>query len=611
MTETARQASQALLRGCGLPQLWGAQDAWRILDTRFDSLRFLCTWQTWRLDARRPRMLHYVALTGQPPAVVDLLQAAAAFPDLLPLAQELSAQCVGLLPGFHRLELQNGQVLLTLCVGETPALLREQQFAADSVFLDPQPDAAAWSRWTFKALARCCRRGTTLAAAGLSPALREGLAQCGFDTQGSRVQFNPRWEPKSTREPLRTRAAAPSTCAVVGAGLAGASVAAALARRGWQVQVLDAAPAPAAGASGLPAGLVVPHVSADDSPRSRLSRAGVRLMLQQVRHLLQAGQDWDASGVLEHRVDGTPGLPADWPQAGQAWSRPLAQAATDEAWAQGMKSGVPTLWHTQAAWIKPARLVQAWLAQPGVRFCGGAHVAALRRENGQWLLLDAAGQVLATADHVVLANACDALRLLEQMRAAMPGLAPGIAQLPALHGMRGVLSWGLQQAGDAPRLPPFPVNGLGSLIPAVPVTGGLAWYAGATYEAAEQGAAPEAAHHRTNRDKLHTLLPAAAQALAPAFETGRVQAWRGTRCVSADRLPLVGALEAGDRPSLWLSTAMGSRGLSFSVLCAELLAARLGAEPWPVEATLARFLHARRRPQPHASDDQTPGTPAA
>jgi tRNA 5-methylaminomethyl-2-thiouridine biosynthesis bifunctional protein len=42
---------------------------------------------------------------------------------------------------------------------------------------------------------------------------------------------------------------------------------------------------------------------------------------------------------------------------------------------------------------------------------------------------------------------------------------------------------------------------------------------------------------------------------------------------------------------------MGSRGLSFSVLCAELLAARLGAEPLPVEASLARVLHALRAPQ--------------
>jgi tRNA 5-methylaminomethyl-2-thiouridine biosynthesis bifunctional protein len=36
-----------------------------------------------------------------------------------------------------------------------------------------------------------------------------------------------------------------------------------------------------------------------------------------------------------------------------------------------------------------------------------------------------------------------------------------------------------------------------------------------------------------------------------------------------------------------VTTAMGSRGLTFSALCAELLAAQLHAEPLPMEARLA------------------------
>jgi tRNA 5-methylaminomethyl-2-thiouridine biosynthesis bifunctional protein len=39
---------------------------------------------------------------------------------------------------------------------------------------------------------------------------------------------------------------------------------------------------------------------------------------------------------------------------------------------------------------------------------------------------------------------------------------------------------------------------------------------------------------------------------------------------------------------------MGSRGMSFSVLCAELLAARMGAEPLPIESRLAKSLNALR-----------------
>jgi tRNA 5-methylaminomethyl-2-thiouridine biosynthesis bifunctional protein len=590
VTETAQAKALALLRGVDLHQAWARQNLWRILDTRFDALRFLLTWQNWQQDAQRPHLMHYVALTGNLPAAQALLQATAPYSDLLPLAQELAEQCYGLLPGFHRITLQHGQVLLTLCVGDTHALLREQQFAADSVFLDPIAAPVDWDRWTLKALARCCRCGTALGITRASPGLLAGLAQCGFEMQGSLGQFNPRWEIKATREPMRTRAAAPGTCAVIGAGLAGASVASALALRGWQVQVLDAAPMPAAGASGLPAGLLVPHVSADDSPRSRLSRAGVRLMLQQARSLLHQGRDWDTSGVLEHRVDGTQGLPNDWPDAGRDWSRPSPERITGSAWSTGMVAGVSTLWHAQAGWIKPAQLVQAWLAQPGVQFCGNARVSDLKLQGTQWHLLDHAGHTLATATHVVLANASGAVPLLDRLGANLTARS----RLPAVHDMRGVLSSGLRQAGDAASLPPFPVNGLGSLIPCVPTDAGLAWYAGATYEPADRLSMTAAEHHRSNFDKLRTLLPAAAQALGPAFEPGTAQGWGGTRCVSADRMPLVGALQDGDTPNLWISAAMGSRGLSFSVLCAELLAARLGAEPLPVEASLARFVHALR-----------------
>lgn len=579
----AESQPQDLLPDEGLQLAWARQPSWRILDTEFaQGLRFLRTWQAWLADPHRPRLLHYVALTPQTPATGSLLQAAAPYPELLSLAQELAPLCGVLSPGFHRLNLNQGRVLLTLCVGETRALLREQHFAADAVVLDASVAPGEWDRWTCKALARCCRRGTRLT---LIPPSHEPittwLTQCGFAPQGAprsnQWQFNPPWELKTTRQPQPLHAPVPATCAVIGSGLAGASVAAALARRGWQVQVLEAGATPAAGASGLPVGLMVPHVSVDDSPRSRLSRSGIRLTLQQTRHLLRAEQDWAQSGVLEHR-----------------------------------EIGVSTLWHALAGWIKPARLVQAWLAQPGITFAPNAPVAALRREGDVWLLLDTQGQPLARASHVVLANACAATQLLESLQNTMPTLRSRLTHLPTLQGVRGVLSWGVQPPGDAAALPPYPINGWGGLIPNVPLDGAdggecadgeahagtKAWYLGATYEADASEPAPLATHHQTNLDKLRTLLPAAAQALDPAFAAGRVQAWQGKRCVSPDRLPVVGPLDAGESPSLWISVGMGSRGLSFAVLCAELLAARLGGEPLPVEASLARQLEALRAGPP-------------
>lgn len=570
-----------------LPPEAAGRPAWRVLDTRFDATRLLALWQHWQDDAQRPRVLHIVALAAAPLGA-QALQASAT-PEQQALVDELLAQWSGLLPGMHRLSLAQGRLQLTLGLGELQPLLRELQFEADAVFLDP---TLPWDRYRLKALARCCRRGTRLVFDTPPPGGPKPWTEGGFVLEPGHARYDPPWELRTGREVLRTQAAVPGTCVVVGAGLAGASVAAALARRGWQVQVLDAAPVPAAGASGLPAGLLVPHVSVDDSPRSRLTRAGLRLTRTEAHRLLQAGQDWEASGVLEQRLDGKPGLPAHWPAAGEEITR-LTTAAGGEAWRAGM-AAVPALWHAQAAWIRPARLVQAWLAQTGVVFRGEAKVDRLQRVGASWNLLDRDGRLLASASHVVLANAADAPRLLTPL-----GLAAG---LPPLQEMRGVVSSGLRRPGDEKALPPHPVNGLGSLIPAVPGEDGLAWYAGATYEAGHEAAAPASEHHGVNLDKLRTLLPAAAGALQASFAPGAVRGWGGTRCVSADRLPLVGPLEDGAQPTLWISAAMGSRGLSFAVLCAELLAARLGAEPWPLEASLARFLHARRHAVAHGEE---------
>ncbi|MGB4362208.1 MAG: FAD-dependent oxidoreductase [Rhodoferax sp.] len=550
-----------------------------MLDTQFEQgRRFFETWQAWRADPQRPRLLHYVAFTTAPPATLELSGILGSQPALASLVQELASQWLGLLPGFHRFLLNQGQVVLTLCVGDTLHLLRQQKFEADAVTLSLD-NTEAGSLWTVKALARCCRRGTRLTVhatngRALSDAGRH-LSQCGFELETPEVSgasptaarlkasFNPRWTLKNSRQ-TATEAALPiGSCAVIGAGLAGASVAVALARRGWQVTVLDRAEAPSAGASGLPVGLVVPHVSADDCALSQLSRSGVRLMLQQARSLLTESQDWAPTGVLERDIDG-------------------GHLTTQD------------IWHPQGAWIKPAQLVRAWLAQPGISFRGEAEVAQLRQRDGAWELLDAQGQVLCRADRVVLANAAGAATLLQRLLQDEPQRAVDLARLPAMHGMRGLLSWALHDDTSNTVFPPYPVNGSGSMVPRIPLEDGAAWFMGSSYQPDSQPERPDQDNHHSNWQHLQVLLPALADALQQPFESGDLKQWKNTRCVTTDRLPAVGPLETSEQPGLWICAGLGSRGLSFSVLCAELLAARWGAEPWPVEASLAKALNALR-----------------
>lgn len=589
---------------------WQGLPVWRILDTNFsDGTAFFETWRAWLSDARRSRVLHYVAFCTQPSPADQLIRACEVNPVLQPLARELTVQWFGLLPGCHRFLLAQGQVILTLCVGDTLHLLRQMQFAADAVVLTcapPWPDEPN-VMWTAKALVRCCRRGTLLTArasgdtaASICSSWRATLRQIGFkipllESQSSNsaavwfeASFDPAWVLKGSRQTDQTIALPIQRCAVVGAGLAGASVAAALARRGWQVRVLDLADAPAAGASGLPVGLVLPHTSSDDCSLSRLSRAGVRLMLQQARQQLALGTQWSPSGVCERQVGGTPKLPSHWPDAGHDWST-SGDTAPTQLVAENMGDA---LWHPQGAWIKPSALVRAWLRQPGLTFQGHAEVARLRRAYGFWELLDAAGAVLAQAERVVLANACGARALLHALAQDEPDWRARLGHLPASQGMRGLLSWQIHLPSDPaqPAFPTAPVNGSGSVIPHIPIENGNAWFIGSSYQPASQTERSDVDNHARNFEHLQTLLPTLASALESSFVNGGVNAWKGTRCVMADRLPVVGALDAGDQPGLWICAGLGSRGLSFSVLCAELLAARMNAEPLPVEVSLAKAL---------------------
>jgi tRNA 5-methylaminomethyl-2-thiouridine biosynthesis bifunctional protein len=575
-------------------QPWAGQSSWTLLDTAWgDGHHFLDTWQAWRDDTQRPGMLHYVGIAPSVPA----------FAAEHALAEAFQQACYGLLPGFQRLTFDSGRVSLTLCIGDLQAMLAEQGFAADALRVGGP--TGPWDPWAVKLLTRRCRRGTLLDAE-LPQALAASFAQAGFQIQAKTTDtgftgtFDPRWNLSTSRQKNTPQPPKVGRCAVIGAGLSGASVAHALALRGWQITVLDTQTTPAGGASGLPAGLVVPHVSADDNPRARLSRSGLRLMLQHARTLLQDGQDWAQTGVLESRETNAISPLTQLPQ----WNTWVLSGAAQNnhgecaSWSAGMENLSSSLWHPFAAWIKPAQLVRAWLTQPGIQFLGETQVHSLHPQDGQWLLRDAHDTELARADLVVVANAMACPALLEKL--PVPLEAEVIGKLQNLQTLHGTMSMGPSGSSAVQAaLPRFPVNGHGGFLPQIPVGSGAQWMTGATFESSPLQASDIPSQHQANYNKLQQLLPRAAEALAPAFEQQQVTHWSGTRCVTYDRMPLVGPLTTAPHPPLWISVGMGSRGLSFAALCAELLAARLGGEPLPVETSLARSLdlHRPRRGQ--------------
>ena len=341
---------------------------------------------------------------------------------------------------------------------------------------------------------------------------------------------------------------------VIGAGLSGAAVASALAQRGAQVTVLDAASAPAAGASSLPVGLMAPHVSKDDNLTSQLVRLGLAHTTREAHRLLVEGTDWQACGALYTPFKG------------------------------GQPDQQPSVWFDSAAWIKPAALVRAWLAQTGVSFVGNAKVQriALASFNAPgaansttaplWQVFDATDQCIAQAPAVVVATATATAQWLPLQLHAVAGQVIYGAWTDAWQKTNP------QREGAKTGKPSHhAVNGNGHFIPAVSgVSGNLPnqafWLSGSTYEHDVATAAVTPQGMQANCNRLAQLLPSTAPLLSTALQDGSVQAWAGQRCTTRDRLPAAGAVNASIQPGLYVSTGMGSRGLSFAALCGEYVA---------------------------------------
>ena len=527
-----------------------ADSPWTVLDTDFaDGERFLSTWQAWGSTPGGTRMLHYVGFV--PPGAV--LAPATQTPHGEALANALRGLTAK--PGFYRLLLAEGKVSLTLCFGAANASLAQLSLQADSIYFS----AATGEPKLLLALSKCCKRGTRVYFADDGDeATTHGLSGLGFrEVAPKSWTYDPAWFVRRSRQTPRTSWHKAQRCTVIGAGISGSSVARSLALRGWQVQVLDAHAHPAAGASGLPAGLVSPVHSLDDGPLSQLTRSGCALMRQHAQNLLVQGQDWEPSGALRQR-------PA---QAGDA-------------------DAAPTQWLKDAFWLQPAAMVRAWLSTPGLAFFGNARVDRLARDGDAWVCLDASGKELARSELLVVANALDAARLLD-VAAPSPALRAALKQM---HPMYGGVSIG--SCDGVQGLPEVPLQGSGNLLPSVPWGQTRHWLAGAGFETAPL---PNASIlHAGNRSRLALLDTNVERAVAAQFDAGEVAHWQGQRCVSHDRLPLVGAVQAAPDASLWMSAAMGARGLTLAALCAELLAARIHAEPLPLPTRLARLLDAQR-----------------
>lgn len=629
------QACHVFLSGNGLPQRWRGRRHFAILETGFGlGHNFLATWAAWRADPDRCQNLHFVSLERHPPSREDLARAHTKRPstpndDALShqpsdpppdpppdlMAQVLIDAWPPLLTGLHALELQApdlAPVRLTLALGDARRVLPQLVGNFDAFFLDgfaPWANPEFWDPRLLRALGRLAAPGSTAATWSVARTVRDGLKSAGFEVErapgfGTKRQMSvARFAPRAPHRAPAGRPQAPwaseRRAVVIGAGLAGACAAQALARQGWQCTVLDAAHAPASGASGNPAGLFHGVVHRDDGVHARLHRHAALGAARYYAELLR-------EGTVPGRLDGllaVRGAPQTRPHAGlgslprapdqdfpelPGYVHGLSQEQASQAAAAPL--GGAALHFVQGGWVDPGAVVRQALATPGVQFRGGAAVAALQAAGEHdpcWKVLDAEGAEWARAPLVVLAAGAGLPVLARAGEAPVNGLGP-------LEVTRGQLTWFASQAALA-----RPVSGHGYAV-SLP-DGRLLCGASLRPDDEDPGLAEE--DQRWNLERLHWLT-----GLAPAAGAqlgGRVS-WR---LQTPDRLPFIGPVPKTDvtsssrqdqvrfmdrQPGLYVIGALGSRGLIWAPLAAQLLCAWVEATPMPLEAELLDALDPAR-----------------
>ncbi len=545
------------LDGCGLPRAWSRRSRFTVAELGFGTgLNIVALLDLWRRTRPEGGYLHVFSVEAHPILAADAARALARWPELADVAEAITERWPGVAHGFHRIDLPLLRATIDVAIMGALEGLRAWRGAADAWFLDgfaPARNPEMWTRDLLDAVAARSAPGARVASFTVAGQVRRDLQAAGFA-----VERVPGFGRKRHRLEARAPGDAPLAratpkVAIIGAGIAGASLARAFAAHGVAARVFDAA-GPGAGASGGPAALVAPRLDAGLGEPAALFAEAFR----------RATALYDATeGAVVDRG-------AEQRRVGPKDAARFAAIAGSDLFEPGAMRVTPNGLRVETAQVvEPGVVLGAWLGD--VR---QARVDSLVWSDGVWRLMDGADAVIDEADVVCLAAGMDCARLA----AALP-----------LHPVRGQASL----AAGAARSPAVLFGGY-----VIPTRTGVLF--GATHDRDDTDVRPRALDHARNLEALAAAFPQMAAELAQR----PLQAWTGIRATTRDYLPLAGAVP-GAKPGSYVLGGLGSRGFTLAPLLAEHIAACVLAAPSPLARGLADLVDPerferrarRRRPQ--------------
>lgn len=606
------ETEHVFLAGNDLPERWTALDnkaQFTLAETGFGTgLNFLCARKLWLDSAPAQARLHYISCEKYPLSSQDLARALAGWTEFSAGAEQLLDAWPLPCRGVYRLSFDEGRITLTLLFGDAIDMLSEYNASVDAWFLDgfaPSRNPQMWNDDLYRQIAGHSHPGTSFATFTAAGQVRRGLEAAGFAIE-KRPGFGRKREMLSGRmqqpgpvlptcRPWQRRPefrAPQREAIIIGAGLAGACTAYALARRGWRVRVLERHAAPAQEGSGNPQGALFMKLPAIPTRQSELHLAGFHYTCALLKRLLpEHGELGELCGLLSLALDAKEQQRQQTLIDSATYPDELVHAVTQQQASKlaGLPLSAGGLYYPDAGWVAPAHLCRLLLDHPAIECHFDTTVETLDHDpdRDQWLINGE--QFMAPV--VVVCTAGEASRL------------DPLKQLP-LKPIRGQTT----QAAAPQTLPPLKrvVCGEGYVSP--PLDNQYCF--GASFNLHDRSLSVKPEEQQANLELLTRAIPTLAESLANGELGGRV-AFRAT---TPDYLPLVGAVSDTDwvlqrfgklrddanwrfpelmqhQPGLFVNTGHGAKGLISCPISGELIAALVDQGPLPVSQPVYEALN--------------------
>lgn len=620
------ETAHVFLDGNSLKQRWLERDqqdypgVFTIAELGFGTgLNFLGCWRLWQETGCKRLRLHFISCEKHPMSHEAIQRALQQWPELTDFSSQLIAQYPDHSAGYHRLQLaatsaEQNPVLLDLYYGDALTMLQQQSSPnakMDAWFLDgfsPALNPELWGDELLQTIADQCKPGSTLTSYSVTGRVVRALKSLGFVVE-KRKGFGPKRQMLFAcfnQHSVQQKSGSRKTAVVIGAGLAGATIARSLAQRGVQVTVLDQADAVASGASGNKQAVVQLRLNKQLDRHCQFHIHSYLYALRFYQHLTDIagnGFAWHGCGVLTLNSaytntreaadsDILTETYAHYPSSVlQAVDAHQTQAIT------GLAINEDGLWQAAGGWMNPRLCCEFCLDHALITVETGTQALSLEQTTTGWHILT--DKKIHRAEFVVIANSYSA-REFEQT-----------AMYPVLP-LRGQVSH-VEKNPDSNKLKQV-VCSQRYLAPAGPDGQHCI---GASYLKNQTNTDISAHEHSENLEKLGILadlmdfsgdLPLAGRA--------------GIRGASQDYIPLAGQVPDPDLPEwryggtqhqsaessevkrlqgLYISSGHGSHGTVSCPIIAEHIAALICDEASPLPQTLAdvidpvRFIHRQRR----------------